>query len=49
MRRGLRLPGFVDEILVTLGQAVVPLCLVLIGRLAGALRRQGRDARRGSA
>ena len=28
---GLALPGFVDEILATLGQAVVPLCLVLIG------------------
>ena len=28
---GLALPGFADEILATLGQAVVPLCLVLIG------------------
>jgi predicted permease len=28
---GLALPGVVDEILATLGQAVVPLCLVLIG------------------
>jgi len=28
---GLALPGFVDEILQTLGQAVVPLCLILIG------------------
>ena len=28
---GLALPGVVDEILVTLGQAVVPLCLILIG------------------
>jgi predicted permease len=28
---GLPLPGFADEILATLGQAVVPLCLVLIG------------------
>jgi len=28
---GLALPAFVDEILLTLGQAVVPLCLVLIG------------------
>ena len=28
---GLTIPGFADEILVTLGQAVVPLCLVLIG------------------
>ena len=28
---GLVLPGVVDEILATLGQAVVPLCLVLIG------------------
>jgi predicted permease len=28
---GLAIPGFVDEILATLGQAVVPLCLVLIG------------------
>ena len=31
MRRGSRIPGFADEILATLGQAVVPLCLVLIG------------------
>jgi hypothetical protein len=28
---GLRLPTVVDELLLTLGQAVVPLCLVLIG------------------
>ena len=28
---GLPIPGFADEILATLGQAVVPLCLVLIG------------------
>jgi len=28
---GLPLPGFADEILATLGQAVVPVCLVLIG------------------
>ena len=28
---GLAIPGFADEILATLGQAVVPLCLVLIG------------------
>ncbi|MEP7303051.1 MAG: AEC family transporter [Caldimonas sp.] len=28
---GAALPGFADEILVTLGQAVVPLCLILIG------------------
>jgi predicted permease len=28
---GLALPGVVDEILATLGQAVVPVCLVLIG------------------
>ncbi len=28
---GLALPGFADEILLMLGQAVVPLCLVLIG------------------
>jgi predicted permease len=28
---GLALPGLVDEILATLGQAVVPVCLVLIG------------------
>ena len=28
---GLALPAFTDEILATLGQAVVPLCLVLIG------------------
>jgi predicted permease len=28
---GLALPAFADEILATLGQAVVPLCLVLIG------------------
>ena len=28
---GFPLPGFVDEILATLGKAVVPLCLVLIG------------------
>jgi malonate transporter and related proteins len=28
---GASIPGFADEILVTLGQAVVPLCLVLIG------------------
>lgn len=28
---GLRLPGPVDDILSTLGQAVVPLCLILIG------------------
>ena len=28
---GLAIPGFADEILLTLGQAVVPLCLVLIG------------------
>ena len=28
---GLALPGFADEVLATLGQAVVPLCLVLIG------------------
>jgi predicted permease len=28
---GLALPTFVDEILATLGQAVVPVCLVLIG------------------
>jgi hypothetical protein len=28
---GLRLPTVADEILITLGQAVVPLCLVLIG------------------
>ena len=28
---GVAIPGFADEILVTLGQAVVPLCLVLIG------------------
>jgi malonate transporter and related proteins len=28
---GLRLPTIADEILITLGQAVVPLCLVLIG------------------
>ncbi|HTJ06841.1 MAG TPA: AEC family transporter [Caldimonas sp.] len=41
---GLALPGLVDEILGTLGQAVVPVCLVLIGvslahhGLRGALR-----------
>ncbi len=41
---GLPLPGFADEILATLGQAVVPLCLVLIGvslahyGVSGALR-----------
>ena len=29
--RGSRCPAFADEILATLGQAVVPLCLVLIG------------------
>ena len=28
---GAALPGVVDEILITLGQAVVPLCLILIG------------------
>jgi len=28
---GLAIPGFADEILQTLGQAVVPICLVLIG------------------
>ena len=28
---GVPIPGFADEILATLGQAVVPLCLVLIG------------------
>jgi malonate transporter len=28
---GLPIPGFADEILATLGQAVVPVCLVLIG------------------
>ena len=28
---GIALPGVVDEILATLGQAVVPLCLILIG------------------
>ncbi|HEX4233000.1 MAG TPA: AEC family transporter [Caldimonas sp.] len=28
---GLALPGLVDEVLATLGQAVVPVCLVLIG------------------
>jgi hypothetical protein len=28
---GLALPGLIDEILATLGQAVVPVCLVLIG------------------
>ena len=44
---GLPLPGVVDEILVTLGQAVVPLCLVLIGMslayygIGGALRGAG--------
>ena len=44
MRRGSRIPGFADEILATLGQAVVPLCLVLIGvslahyGIKGALR-----------
>jgi len=43
-RSGLALPGLVDEILGTLGQAVVPVCLVLIGvslahhGLRGALR-----------
>ena len=31
MSRGSRCPPFADEILATLGQAVVPLCLVLIG------------------
>lgn len=41
---GLALPGVIDEILHTLGQAVVPLCLVLIGmslayyHLGGAIR-----------
>jgi malonate transporter len=41
---GLGIPGFADEILATLGQAVVPLCLVLIGvslahyGIRGALR-----------
>jgi predicted permease len=41
---GLPIPGFADEILATLGQAVVPLCLVLIGvslahyGIKGALR-----------
>lgn len=41
---GLSIPGFADEILATLGQAVVPLCLVLIGvslahyGIKGALR-----------
>jgi len=28
---GLAVPGLVDEVLATLGQAVVPVCLVLIG------------------
>ena len=43
---GLRLPGIVDEILVTLGQAVVPLCLVLIGM---SLAYYGvKDAARGA-
>jgi len=41
---GLPIPGFADEILATLGQAVVPVCLVLIGvslahyGIKGALR-----------
>ena len=41
---GVALPGVIDEILHTLGQAVVPLCLVLIGmslayyHLGGAIR-----------
>ena len=56
---GCAMPGFVDEILATLGQAVVPLCLVLIGvslahyGVKGALRGAAvlcvRQARRPAA
>ena len=58
-RRGCALPGFADEILATLGQAVVPLCLVLIGvslahygvrgALRGAVALSLREARRPAA
>jgi hypothetical protein len=39
---GLRLPAVADEVLVTLGSAVVPLCLVLIGMTLAYQRVQGR-------
>jgi len=38
---GLPLPGVADEILQTLGQAVVPLCLVLIGMSLAYCNKQG--------
>ncbi len=38
---GWPLPDVVDETLLTLGSAVVPLCLVLDRRLARPVRRQG--------
>jgi predicted permease len=38
---GLRLPTIADEILITLGQAVVPLCLVLIGMSLACYGVQG--------